>query len=516
MKNQNKRGFTLVELVIVIAVIAILAGVMIATFASVVNDAKESAELQEAQQAELAQKIDDVTKKLENPNWLTWEDFENELAEQLASVNTDESLTADEVKAVVETALNAYAASQANKETGITEDQINLIVERTLAGSMTQAQVESIVKKYSANNLTQAQVSSIVNAAMANNLTAADVRYVVESALANVETDIDAIAATVNNISKNALTKEQVAEIVANYTVNKVVVSGEIKAEDLADLPTGSVVEFAEDATVTENLVINNNITLALNEKTLALGENKITTAEGTTVTISGGTITSAGRAVESDGNIVLNNVVIDSAATDGTAAFKSTNGVLILNNTVIESDSLYTIYAGGCSTVEINGGTYIGTVSNNAKKVSGVQVNANSQLIINGGTFVAPTETTPAIYWPTGTLTINAGEFTADTTVISICGGTVVVNGGTFTTTGTTTVASAAKSGPATDGASVFYVLSSRSASYPMDSVTIYEDNITVVKPDTYELVTEKAGNFTNDGVDNTTEVTNSKVVVK
>ena len=44
---RNKKGFTLVELVIVIAVIAILAGVMIGTFASVVKKAKKSAEQQE-------------------------------------------------------------------------------------------------------------------------------------------------------------------------------------------------------------------------------------------------------------------------------------------------------------------------------------------------------------------------------------------------------------------------------------------------------------------------------------
>ena len=38
MKHTNKKkGFTLVELVIVIAVIAILAGVMVATFSNVVD-----------------------------------------------------------------------------------------------------------------------------------------------------------------------------------------------------------------------------------------------------------------------------------------------------------------------------------------------------------------------------------------------------------------------------------------------------------------------------------------------
>ena len=48
MKKLNKKGFTIVELVIVIAVIAILAAVMIPTFAGIMNRANESAALQEA------------------------------------------------------------------------------------------------------------------------------------------------------------------------------------------------------------------------------------------------------------------------------------------------------------------------------------------------------------------------------------------------------------------------------------------------------------------------------------
>ena len=47
-KNNKKKGFTLVELVIVIAVIAILAGVMIATFSNVVEKANASKAFQEA------------------------------------------------------------------------------------------------------------------------------------------------------------------------------------------------------------------------------------------------------------------------------------------------------------------------------------------------------------------------------------------------------------------------------------------------------------------------------------
>ena len=48
MKRNNKKGFTIVELVIVIAVIAILAGVLIPTFSGIVEKANKSAALQKA------------------------------------------------------------------------------------------------------------------------------------------------------------------------------------------------------------------------------------------------------------------------------------------------------------------------------------------------------------------------------------------------------------------------------------------------------------------------------------
>ncbi len=48
MKNNRKKGFTIVELVIVIAVIAILAAVLIPTFSNVIKKANESAVQQAA------------------------------------------------------------------------------------------------------------------------------------------------------------------------------------------------------------------------------------------------------------------------------------------------------------------------------------------------------------------------------------------------------------------------------------------------------------------------------------
>ena len=51
MKRNNKKGFTIVELVIVIAVIAILSAVMIPTFSGITTKAQESARDQEAKNA---------------------------------------------------------------------------------------------------------------------------------------------------------------------------------------------------------------------------------------------------------------------------------------------------------------------------------------------------------------------------------------------------------------------------------------------------------------------------------
>ena len=64
MKKNNKKGFTIVELVIVIAVIAILAAVLIPTFTGVTEKAQKSAALQNAEnawkgfQGEYADKMD--------------------------------------------------------------------------------------------------------------------------------------------------------------------------------------------------------------------------------------------------------------------------------------------------------------------------------------------------------------------------------------------------------------------------------------------------------------------------
>ena len=72
MKKTNKKGFTIVELVIVIAVIAILAAVMIPTFGGIIDRANQSAAKQEASIAyKAAYAIDVVDGKVDGKQGVT-------------------------------------------------------------------------------------------------------------------------------------------------------------------------------------------------------------------------------------------------------------------------------------------------------------------------------------------------------------------------------------------------------------------------------------------------------------
>ena len=475
--NKNRKGFTLVELVIVIAVIAILAGVMIATFANVVNKANESRKLQEEEQARLQQLVEDAMAKVDNENWLGREDFENILAEKLANINVELNgeLNQSEVKAAVAAALNEFGAAKAGENTGLTDSQLETIVSRVLSGTLTASQVEAIVKNYG-SSLSATSVRNIVDAAIEAKLSPAQIAAAVQEAISTDKT-IAQIVADVKNIKDSTVDKdtikEIVEEIVKKYSNAQALTADasnfEEKLAEALAVP-GSVLTLTEDVTLKTALKIDSaefaSFTLDLGGKTLTVGSDPIAVGAKVTLNIKNGTLTGDGRLLQSAGNVVIESGTYKGGVGTAAAIYASA-GVLTINDGTFSAD-VYLIYAGGASTVVINGGTFnVGiVVSNNA----GVAENAKSMAIINDGTFKATSDAC-LIYWPTGTLTINGGSFTAEASVLAVAGGTVSVTGGTLATTGN--VVDGDTSGTFST-ADTIAVLASRSSSYKLNGVTV------------------------------------------
>ncbi len=235
---KNKKGFTLVELVIVIAVIAILAGVMIGTFASVVKKANESRKAQEMAAAKQEQTANDVIEKLNNSNWLGWEDFEEKLAERLTKAYKEGSTTnvpVDALQDAVKGAMAAYYANAQLENTGLTEQQVKTIINDAFAKvsftGVSAEQVKAIVNTAvsGTSTLTKSQVQAIVDAAQAKNLSLAQVTKAIADATKNFPTtekveeinEANAkIVAAVEALDKKAstLTAKQVEEIMKAVT----------------------------------------------------------------------------------------------------------------------------------------------------------------------------------------------------------------------------------------------------------------------------------------------------------
>lgn len=237
--KEKREGVTQIKLVIIIAVVAVIAGVMISVLSNLVNNtiesakekkeqaerqqqAEQAAREQELKQAELQQKAEDIMAKLENADWLSWEDIEVAVAEGLANVSTGASES--QIITALEPAIKKYVDSFGSGNTSVTEEQIKYIIENSLSGRLTSVQIEAIVKKYQSAptiSLSISQIAQIKEAAIANALTAAQVKEIVEKVgdrtHADVKTAIDAIVSTGEF---STLTAEQISSIV-NISMEK-------------------------------------------------------------------------------------------------------------------------------------------------------------------------------------------------------------------------------------------------------------------------------------------------------
>ena len=139
MKRTNKRGFTIVELVIVIAVIGILAAVLIPSISNVINSAKDAAYKQDRNTMQTEGAIEQIN----NPKYMTWYNFEDALKAALANTGSNPSI--DDIKEEIARAIAEYNKTNIDKE-GIVEQ----IVEKTLEENektLTDEEIKEIADK---------------------------------------------------------------------------------------------------------------------------------------------------------------------------------------------------------------------------------------------------------------------------------------------------------------------------------------------------------------------------------
>ena len=319
--NKTKKGFTIVELVIVIAIIAILAAVLIPTFANVIKKANDSAYEQERTNQQIA----DIIEKVDNSNYLTWEDFEKALAEALAGITG--TVDNEAIKTAIVAALAGYDA------TGLTEEQVQKIIEKALEGQLTDVQVEALIRdalkkishpetdydkivskilaKLPKTGITKDQLDAAIAAAfaelddLAKPLTADQVKELIDAALEKI-----------NTYSEDDITRI-VEAILASLTPSEPErpVGIAITAENYATVFDAN--KNQTDFYLEEDIVLSSTLSLK-NKRNITIDLNGHTIASGTT-----------------DWNGTLINIKNSSIE------FK--NGSLINNNTT-SNDTVYTI----------------------------------------------------------------------------------------------------------------------------------------------------------------------------
>ena len=346
---RNKKGFTLVELVIVIAVIAILAGVMIGTFASVVKKAKDSAKAQEMAAAKQEQVANDVIEKLNNSNWLGWEDFEEKLATRLTKAyqeGSKENVPVDAIQDAVKGAVAAYYANAQLENTGLTEQQVKTIINDAFAKvsftGVSAEQVKAIVNAAvsGTSTLTKSQVQAIVDAAQAKNLSLAQVTKAIADATKDFSTTEDVnkanakIVAAIEALDKKAstLTAKQVEEIMKAVTwqgggvttwfdaatydsAKEYTLTTPEQVAGLATLVNGGYNFEGKTVTLVANDKTDNSLTLPEKENWTPIGNTRGSEFKGT---ISGGEkgVVIEGLTLNEQFNAVKEGYLIDCAST--------------------------------------------------------------------------------------------------------------------------------------------------------------------------------------------------------
>ena len=386
MKNTNKKGFTIVELVIVIAVIAILAAVLIPTFASIVKKANQSADQQAVANmnkllavSDKAEDVDDVIEILIENNYAG--DLTTYFAGyQLAWIKSENVIVLVENNAVVYPknytdatdfeVINPMATDGATLVGGLTDGKVVYVAEDITAEGLAPEAAGSYTVKLNGNTINASDIVGawvddaklvVSNGVIDGSSITDDDVVVYASKGGSVElNNVQVYAAAGTNplqcyggtMVLNNVTTAQTGEAHASWYNSAIQVINTIKQVDYEGTLKWTI--YGEQAALTVDGGVYSG------DKAIQIS------APGGNVTINGGTFVGSSYVIQGD---------------------------YAPQNYAVEGDNTYE------SVITINGGTFNGNI----------KISAATVLVINGGTFHINPET--AITGG-GTVTIN-GEVT-------------------------------------------------------------------------------------------------------
>ena len=394
MKNTNKKGFTIVELVIVIAVIAILAAVLIPTFASIIKKAQISADTQ-------------VCKNLNTA--LAAEEAVNNVPETFAEVIDilrDNGYIVANLNPTKEG--NFYAWDEVTNQILYLDENFDIIYKAKELDDSSKTP----------NTKWHVAVSTEEDKAFA-----ADKGVTVSLAPKSYE-----FMSQLNSMTTGSVVLTENININADSDANKLTIN--------------------EGANVAINLA---GSTIKVDEADQIFNGSRVFTVKGGTLNISGGTINAANSTDGSNGSYGAIRVEDGIAnVSDMTLSNNRTNGmnikVLEGATTTIGGNTAINSVFGGCveagGEVTITGGNYSQTGEYKDHCSTVVAVCSGGLLTIEGGTFVG--ENHGAYVFSTGgTIEIKDGDFKVTgtkelfvlTTGLTAATDSIIkISGGTFT----------------------------------------------------------------------------------
>ena len=347
MKKTNKKGFTIVELVIVIAVIAILAAVLIPTFSGIVKAAKLSADKQTVRQLNVSLAVlgqgDDI-------------DY-TKMADQLLA----DGYAGDETLIPSSKDHKYYWAE--NENVIVLADDTGKIIypeDKDLAGKQVSA-VSGLLEFHASNYVVKADSAEEVQTAVTkgNSITMTTTLEdpVVVSSDINIQGDV------VYDLGENELVLEK------NATSGKSPYINVVGKGNKLTITSGSVTARGVFAKEGAEVVIEDGVTIIHDDSN---GGSPIRANSGSKITINGGKFE-----------------VKNGFKEPVTQAERDSNSSVVyaLDSTIIINGGEFIANNSGAYVININGGS--ATINNaTVKGARGLVYAFDASIIINGGTY--------------------------------------------------------------------------------------------------------------------------------